>query len=77
MQFGVLNVVLCLAVAVGSIAVGVYWRLATRRRARERAEWAAMEASLRTLDMKLDEVWAGEAGRSGPSGPSRPDWWRP
>lgn len=71
MQFGVLNVVLCLAVAVGSIAVGVYWRLATRRGATEQAEWAAMEASLRTLDMELDQLWAGEAGRS------RPDWWRP
>lgn len=66
MQFGVLNLVLCLAAAVGSIAAALYWRLATRREAREQAEWAAMEASLRTLDMKLDEVWA--AGRS------RPEW---
>jgi hypothetical protein len=66
MQFGVLNLVLCLATAVGSIAAGVYWRLATRRRAREQAEWAAMEASLRTLDMRLDQVWADD-------GPSRPD----
>lgn len=66
MQFGVLNVVLCLAVAAGAIAVAVYWRLAARHRAREQAEWAAMEASLRTLDMKLDEVWAGEAGRPRP-----------
>lgn len=71
MQFGVLNLVLCLAVAVGAIATGVYWRLATRRRAREQAEWTAMEASLRTLDMKLDQVWAGETGGS------RPDGWRP
>lgn len=67
MQFSVLNLMLCLVVAAGWIAVGGYWRLAARRRAREQAEWAAMEASLCDPDVELNLVWANEAG------PRRPD----
>lgn len=62
MQFSILNLILCLVVAASWIAVGGYWRLAARRRAREQAEWAAMEASLGDLDMELNRVWAYAAG---------------